>query len=427
MSIKGVEASTQRFAKLKKLGPIVLVAALLAAVIVGVMLFFGLIDSLPIVPIFVLGVMITPTWTVYLSAFVLSATLVLVYVTYGKAIRRIGRKTKRYWLGLPQRAKAVVLGLETGIVAGLSVYVVDVLAFDYPALLSAGVGVAGWVVVVLLTLYLLEKEWDLAEWAKALNTGALISGVVAVLFAFVFANVVPGFGINVVFFLGWVLASYALARRTYAVEDSVVTRLLVSSGYAQMRQVNRLLVSVATGFGVGLLVAVLVGLFGSTPSSPILRTGLSISVVWPMVVVAVYWGWPSHERTNLIIEGIKPRDDGDRELTVRNVGDSSVDLGRAKLRDAENRIYGMVTAVSLGAGQARKLRITEEFTLDSSGKYLVIDLPFGFSLEKEATHPSVITRDGRRFTLLWADEVTESDTSHSRGSHHQPDSSNTTA
>ncbi|MDX1746661.1 MAG: hypothetical protein R3324_12040, partial [Halobacteriales archaeon] len=202
MSIRGVEAPVQRFKKLKKLGAVAIVAALIAAVVVGTLIFLGLMDSLPLVPkkrISFLGFGISPQWTVYLSTFVLVATIILVYVSYGRAIRRLALKAKKFWSKLPIWAKGVLLGLEAGAIAGLSVYLVGISVYSYPGYLPVLVGGAGWLLVGLLTLFLLGRDWELSEWARALNTGALIAGAIAVVFTFMFANVLPGYGTNVVF------------------------------------------------------------------------------------------------------------------------------------------------------------------------------------------------------------------------------------
>lgn len=259
-----------------------------------------------------------------------------------------------------------------------------------------------------MTLKVHGTGWALREWAWTVHLSALVSGVVAVLFGFVFAGVAPDYTPPLVFLVGWAGCTYLLFRRRHAIEDSYVTRLLTSTGYAQMRQVETVSVSLGTGLAVALLVAIVVGLVGTAPSGLLQRVALSIAIVWPVTTFATSVGWPVRKRTDLVIDDIRARSSTPvRELTIRNIGDGPVDLHGAKIVDAYNELYHIGIDASLRPGARSKFEIPEEFELATHERYEVLSLPFGFAVMKDAIVPEIVTRDGTAYVLFWIDQVSD--------------------
>jgi len=410
MAVKGLEQTTTLLDRAKRLGGLLLIAVIAAALVVGALVLTGLFGFVPAPQVTVLGFVLPPSWTAFVGAFTLALTLVLGYVYFAALVRSSLKKALEFWRGLPGWVQALVLGLQAGVVAGLSLYLTDRFLYALPetVILAGGIGVG--LVVVFLTIRLRDRGWTLREWVRTLYTSALIGGVVAALTAFAFAGRAPGYTPATVFLAGWAVCLYLLFRRRHRIEDSVVTRLLTSTGYAQMRQIDTVPVSVVTGLVLAVVVAVLVGGFGTTPDSAARRAGFSVLLVWPVVTVATSLGWPSRERTDLVLEDINVRNSTElREVTIRNLGDWPVDLRGAKITDAYDMLYQININVSLGAGEAAKFEIPEVFELAAHDRYEVLDLPFGLMLAREATEPTVVTRDGKQYKLLWIDQLPEAD------------------
>lgn len=410
MAVKGLEQTTTLLDQAKRLGGLLLIAVIAAALVVGTLVLTGLFGFVPAPQVTVLGFVLPPSWTAFVGAFTLALTMVLGYVYFAALVRSSLQKALKFWRGLPEVVQAIVLALGAGILTGLSLSLTDRFLYTLGAAVVVA-GAAGVVfVVVVLTLRLRDRGWTLREWARTLYTSALIGGVVAALTAFAFAGRAPGYTPAAVFLGGWGICLYLLFRRHHRIEDSVVTRLLTNTGYAQMRQIDTVPVSIGTGLVLAVVVAVLVGVFGTTPESAVQRAGFSVLLVWPVVTVATSLGWPSRERTTLVLEDINVRNSTElREVTIRNLGDWPVDLREAKITDANDTLYQININVSLGAGEAAKFEIPEIFELAAHDRYEVIDLPFGLVLTREATEPTVVTRDGREFKLLWIDQVPEAE------------------
>lgn len=406
MAVQGLEETTSRLDQAKRFGGLVVVAVLVAALVVGVLIVSGLFRFVPSPQVRVLGLVLPGTVTTFVGAFTLALTLILGYVYFAKLVRSSVGKAVDYWLDLPTRMQAIVLGLEAGALAGLGLYVTHALSSPFAlSTMLVTVGVV-WVVVTLVTLEVHDLGWTVTEWARTLNMGGLIGGLVAILAGFVFAGVAPGYMPPAVFLVGWAVCAYLLFRRRQAIEDSYVTRVLTRTGYAQLRRVDTVSVSLGTGLAVAVLVAVVVGVAGTAPSGVLARTALSIVVVWPVVTFATSVGWPDVERTDLVIDDITVRSSTDvRELTVRNVGDRPVDLQGAKVVDAADELYHIGFDSTLGAGGTVKFEIPAEFELATHERYALFGLPLGLVLMKDATEPEVVTRDGRAYVLRWIDQV----------------------
>jgi len=410
MAVKGLEQTTTLLDQAKRLGGLLLIAVIAAAFVVGTLVLTGLFGFVPAPQVTVLGFVLPPSWTAFVGAFTLALTMVLGYVYFAALVRSSVQKALEFWRGLPAFVQALALALGAGILAGLSLYLTDRFLYTLGEAVVVA-GAAGVVfVVLLLTLRLRDRGWTLREWARTLYTSALIGGVVAALTAFAFAGRAPGYTPAAVFLSGWGICLYLLFRRRHRIEDSVVTRLLTSTGYAQMRQIDTVPVSIGTGLVLAVVVAVLVGVFGTTPESAVRRAGFSVLLVWPVVTFATSLGWPSRERTTLVLEDINVRNSTElREVTIRNLGDWPVDLRGAKITDANDTLYQININVSLGAGEAAKFEMPEIFELAAHDRYEVIALPFDLVLTREATEPTVVTRDGREFKLLWIDQVPDAD------------------
>lgn len=405
MAVRGLEETTSRLDQVKKFGGVVLVAAVLAAVVIGALILSGLFGFVPAPQIRVLNVAIPPEWTAFFGAFTLALALVVGYVYFSKLVRSSAKKAYAFWADLPTPVQAVVLGLQAGIIAGLSLYVTDRYLHELQLVMILGVGLGVAILTTLVTLRVVERGWTLREWTRTVYTSVLLAGVVAALTSFAFIGVLPGYTKPVIFLLVWLVCAYLLYRRRETIEDSVITRLLTRTGYAQIRQVDTVPVSIGTGLIAAVVVGALVGIAGTTPSSAIQRTLFSVLLVWPTVTIATSVAWPTREHTDLVIEDIQVRRSTElRELTLRNIGNRPVALADAKIKDANNSVYHIGINVTLGAGEAGRFEIPEGFDLATHEPYEVLGLPFEFMVTKAGTEPRIITRDGRLYVLFWIDQ-----------------------
>lgn len=408
MAVRGLEQTKTRLDQAKRLGGVVLAAIVVAALIIGVLILTGTFAFVPAPKVTVLGFVLPSRVTAFFGAFTLALTLIIGYVYYASLVKSTIDKVVDFWVGLPDWVQAIVLGVLAGLVAGASVFLTDLFLYSFETALIAGTGLGVAILVMALTIRVRNRGWTLREWSRSLFTGALIGGIVAALGTFAFTGVAPGYLPPVVFLAGWGICLYLLYRRRHAVEGSVVTRLLTRTGYAQMRQVETIPVSVGTGLVLAVVVATLVGAAGTTPDSGTQRALLSLALVWPVVTLATSIGWPSRERTELVFEDINVRDSTElREITIRNLGDRPVNLHQAKITDANNRLYQIQINVALSAGEAARFEIPEMFELAAHDWYQVFDLPFGLVLTREASEPMIVTRRGRQYKLLWIDQVSD--------------------
>ena len=408
MAVRGLEGTKTRFDQAKRLGGLVFVAIILAALVVGFLIITGLFGFIPAPPIRVLGVELPPSMTVFIGTFGLALAIILAYVYFLALIRSTVQKVAGIWGGLRPRDQAIILGLESGIIAFLSVYVTHLTIYRFTLISMVVPLVVVWVLATVVTLRAHEAGWPIVEWAKTVHLSAVIAGVVAILYGFAFTGVAPGWTLPVMFLVGWAVTTYLLFRRRHAVEDSYLKRKLTSSGYAQIRKVDTVSVAIVTGLVVAVLFAVVVGLVGTTPAGSLQRAGLTIAIVWPAVTLATSVGWPDTNRADLVIDDIRARSStAVRELTIRNIGDETVNLQGAKVLDAFNELYHVGIDTSLGAGSRAKFEIPEEFELATHEQYEVIGLPFSYSIMREAADPKIVTRDGCAYILQWIDQVAD--------------------
>lgn len=408
MAVRGLEEATSRLDQLKRFSGLVLVAAIVAALLVGALILTGVFTFAPVPQVRVFGIVIPPNWTAFLGAFTMALVITLAYVYYATFIRNSITKLIGYWTDLPLQAQAVILALPATAIVGLSLYLSDRYLHRFDILVIVGGAVIVGILVVILTIRIVEGEWTLTEWARSLYMSLLIAGVVAMLTAFVFAGVVPGYFPLAVLLISWAICLYLLLRRRQEVQDSFLTNLLKNTGYAQMRQVDTLTVSVWTGLVVAIVVAAIVGLFGTTPANAYHRVALSVILIGPAITIATSVGWPNREHIDLVISDINVRDSTEqRELTIRNLGNRPIDLRSAKIADAYNTVYHLYVNTTVGAGDSVKVEIPESFELAASDRYPVSSLPFGFGLTKLSSEPNIVTRDGKQYTLIWIDQVGE--------------------
>lgn len=406
MAVRGLEQTTTVLDQAKRFGGWVVVSIIVAAIVVGALILSGLFGFVPAPRVTVFGIVLPSSWTAFFGAFTVALTIILAYIYFAKLVRSSVRKATAFWFDLPDPVQAVVLGVVAGLLAAASVYLTSryLVSFRPIAFVIAVVGVG--VPVTLLTDLARRRGWSLLGWMQTLFTSALIGAVVGVLSTFAFFGVIPEPSPPGLFVVAWGVCLFLLYRRRLQTEGSVITRILTRTGYAQMRRIETVPVSVVTGMILAFLVALVVGLAGTLPEDPFQRAGISMVLVWPMVTFATSLGWPTYEWTDLVIEDINVRSATElREVTLRNLGDRPVNLRNAKITDANERLYQANINVSLGAGEAAKLEIPETFELAVHDRYELYSLPFGLSVTKSATEPAVITRRGRKYKLRWIDQV----------------------
>ena len=409
MAVKGLEETQSQLDRVKQFGGVVLIAIVVAVLIVGVLILTGLFSFVPSTTIMVMGVVIPPEYVALLSVFTLAFAVVIGYVYMLQLIKSTYGKIKRKWLDLSQSIQAVTFGLQGGILAFVSLYATHIYLYEFDMLILAGVSIGALAALTAATFKVWDIGWGIREWSKAVYLSILIGALVATLSTFAFIEIAPGYLPPAVFLGMWAICNYLLFRRKHSVEDSPISKILTRTGYAQMRQVDTVSVSIGTGLGLGIIVAAIVGFFGTQPSGVFTRVALSIVLVWPVVTIATSIGWPTSTRTDLVIEDINVRSStNQRELTVRNHGDRPVDLHQAKIRDAHNTLYYVGIRASLTPGEAGRFEIPESFELAAHDRYEVSSLPKGFALMKESSEPEIITRDGTAYVLYWVDQLPQS-------------------
>lgn len=416
MAVQGLEQTQSRLDQVKKFGGLVMVAILVAALVVGVLVFTGLFSFLPVPQIRILGFLLPSEWTAFVGAFTMALTIVIGYVYYSKLVLNTFKRVVEFWAGLPDLLQSLVLALQAVVLVAVALYLTDQYVFNYRDVTVISVPVIIGILALALTVVVRNRGWTLTQWARTFYLSALLAGVVGGLVGFAFAGVYSSDPPDILlittppaaFLFAWGVLLYLLLRRRKTIQDSFATGLLTRSGYAQMRQVETLSVSLGTGLVLGVAVALIVGVFGTAPDSAVQRALLSVVLVWPVVTIATSFGWPTEERFNLVIEDINVRSStGHREVTIRNTGDDNVTLRGAKITDAHNRLYRLRIDVELGAGEAAKFEIPESFEFATHGRYEISELPFGLAFMKDATEPTVVTRRGRQYVLVWIDQQDE--------------------
>lgn len=373
-----------------------------AGLVTAVLWFAGVLSAIGPVTIPVVG-SLSAGVVVFVVAFAIAVGIVVLYVAFYQQLRERVPWVKERWAGLPNVVKALVVALPVAEVAEFSLGAVDVLGYDngIPTIYRLVVFVLALVVVTFLTFRHLVAKDELSRWNRTIVAGGAIAGglAVGVVLVDVFA---PGLAIPWlvalgVLYLGWPLASFSILRQIRRSETGFFSVLLVKSGFAQMRQLETVTVSLAVGFLVALIVGgilqLLVGAFQLTV--------VAFLVVWLFATLAAGWWFErSITRTDLVIMEVRERSTNrSRELTVTNTGTETIDMRDAKIRDTEYDLYRTSMDIVLGAGQNGQFTIPPEFSLYPSEHDLGIDLPFGFSISQGADAPVLVTRDGVEYEL----------------------------
>lgn len=407
MAVTGLEQTKSKVDQVKQFGTYAIAAILIAAIVVSILIVAGVFAWAPIPRAAVFGIILPPEVMAFVGAFTMAITLILVYVYLAAFVRRTLGKVVDFWKERSTTQQALVLGLEAAIVATAFIFVIattEIYPFEILEILIIGLVVFG--LITYVGLQLVEQEWTISEWAKTLNSGLLAGLVVALLTAKMFTGVIDGLVIPIVFAGIWAGTIYGLYRRRAGMEDTYVHRILTKSGYAQMRQVDTLTVSIGSGLILAIVLGVITAFGGTFPSDTLNRVLLTVAIVWPAVTLATSVGWPNATRYDIVIEDISVRSStGRREITFRNIGTRQINLRNAKLSDATNKHFNIGMNVTLSAGESSKFELPDSFELATHEPYEVADLPLGLHVTKDGTEPTIVTRDGREYVLRWIDQV----------------------
>jgi len=392
----------------KKMTGIVIGAAVGALVLTAVLVFAGLTGLVGQVQLRSIG-MTLPSWAaVAVGLFFNLLFIGILYFFFGPMIVDKVGEARDAWSDLPDAAKAVLAGLPFAVVAALSVVVTDVLAYSLPAVVRLVVPLVVWLAVTAVSFNHLRSNDALRDLLGTLATATVVGGglaaAVVLLARLVGSLSLPGYVPLVVLFVTAPLTATLVVRSAQRDDGGYLSALLVKTGFAQVRKIQTLTVSLALGLLVGIGGALLV----SVGVGGILVTALSFLVVWLLATyAALRWFQRTDDaRSDLVIVDVRDRSSGSRrELAVANERDERVDLRDAKIRDTEYDLYRTNIDVLLAPGQTETFDIPPGFSLFPSTDDLATDLPLGFSLSQSAEAPVIVTRDGEKFQLRWGEGV----------------------
>jgi hypothetical protein len=394
----------------KKLLVVLVASAALAAVLTWLAGVAGLLDPVQPTRLASIGTTLSPAWTVGIVVFVLVAFLGILYAFFAETIREKAAQTTEQWADLPDAAKALFAGLPFAIVAAVAVVLTDAYAWGIEDLLRLAIPLVVWLAVTVACYRHLTASDRLAGFARTLATAGVIGGALAIgsiLLDRVVADVtLQGYVPLAVLLVGAPLVATLMVRSQRREGGGLLSKLLVKTGFAQVRELQTVTVALA----IGLLVAVIAAFLVSFVVDGLLATALTFVVVW---FVATYLALRWFQRTtvahsDLVIVNVHDRSSGSRrELAVTNERDERVDLRNAKIRDTEYDLYRTNIEVVLAPGQTETFDIPPGFSLFPSSDDLAVNLPFGLSLRKSADAPVIVTRNGEKFKLRWADGVVQ--------------------
>ena len=342
-----------------------------------------------------------------IGLFVHLAFVGTVYVFFAKKIRKNLGKAASQWSELPGVAQAVVAGLPFAVLAALAVVTTDFLAASIPLPVRLVVPLLVWFVVTAVLLNHLRSNERFGDLLELLGVGTVAGGgfAAAVILVGRFVDGIPGYVPLVVFLVASPLAAAVLVRSAQR-EQGYLSTLLVKTGFAQVRRIQAVTVALALGLLVGVIGAAL----ASLAVGRLLVTLLVFLLAWAL---GTYGALRWFQRTDvaysdLVIVDVRDRSSGRRrELAVANERDERVDLRDAKIRDTGYDLYRTNIDVVLGPGQTETFDIPPNFSLFPSTDDLATNLPMGFSVSKTADAPVIVTRDGEKFKLRWADGVVD--------------------
>jgi ABC-type multidrug transport system fused ATPase/permease subunit len=393
----------------KRLVIVLVGAAVAAAVLTALLVATGLIDVVPETRLRSIDAVVAPWLVVGVALFVHLAFVGTVYVFFAKRIRNKTGQAIDQWSELPAVAKAAIAGLPFTVVAALAIVATDVVASALPLVVRLVVPVLVWAVVSAAAFYHLRSNDRLGGLLERFGTGTVVgcgfaSGVILV-DRLVGQLAVPGYVPLVALFTTAPLATAVLVRSAQR-ERGYLSELLVRSGFAQVRRIQ----SVTVALALGVLVGVIGALLASLAVGTLLVTLLVFLVVWLLgTYAALRWFRRTDvAHSDLVIVDVRERSSGRRrELAVANERDERVDLREAKIRDTGYDLYRTNIDVVLGPGQTETFDIPPGFSLFPSTEAMASDLPLGFSVSQSADAPVIVTRDGEKFKLRWADGVRE--------------------
>jgi len=395
--------------QLKRLVVVLIGAAIGATVLTALLVATGLIDLVPETQLRSFDLVVAPWLVVWVGLFVHLAFVGTVYVFFAEKIRKNVGKAAAQWPELPGAAQAVIAGLPFAVVAALAVVATDYLAAPLPVAVRLAVPLVVWAVVTAVLLYHLRSNERLGDLLELLAVGTVVGGGFAagviLLGRLVGQLAIPGYVPLVVFLVASPLAAAVFVRSAQR-EQGYLSTLLVKTGFAQVRRIKAVTVALALGLLVGVIGAAL----ASLAVGRLLVTVLVFLLAWALgTYAALRW----FQRTDvaysdLVIVDVRERSSGRRrELAVANERDERVDLRDAKIRDTGYDLYRTNIDVVLGPGQTETFDIPPNFSLFPETDDLATDLPMGFSVSKSADAPVIVTREGEKFKLRWADGVVE--------------------
>lgn len=407
--MNGGEGPEKKLTKLQTLLLVLFGATIVAAILTAVLVVTGVVSALPQAELRTVGLTLEPWLVVGIVLFVHIAFFGILSSLFTEEIREKIVRARKQWSNLPDVVRSILVGLPFTVVAALAVSATDLLATSLSALVRLAVPLITWILVAAVSFDYLQSADRLAALNRQLWTGVAVGvGVTAaVILLDRFADSVdtPGYAPLVVLFVASGVSATLLIRSARR-EHGYLTKLLVKTGFAQVRRIQ----TVTVALGLGLLIGVIGALLVSEAGGGILPTLLAFLIVWGVAtIVTLYWFRETDVAySDLVITDIRERSSGRRrELVVANRRDDRVDLKQAKIRDTEHDLYRTNVNVVLAPGQTETFDLPPDFSLFPSADDFATDLPLGFVVSKGTEAPVVVTRDGEKFKLRWGEGVPE--------------------
>ena len=300
------------------------------------------------------------------------------------------------------------------------------------------VSVDGWIVASLLVFavvtigtYLLYRRygtrvvahWDrLSSRVRALVAGVGCSTLVAIgLGVATLAGTVPlGFvpvGSLIAFPVAAVWTFRQRPTTTTADSPSLLESILITAGYAKIKQLQTRALAGLVGFAGAVVVSLGVrALLSWLPwfdvSLSLLQTTVITLCLWLLATVVVYNHYEGtiSDRTDLrLVTVSRPELRDGRELTIKNDGSAPVELARATLRDTNRNCYQFDVGLTLEPGACCSFAVPASFSLEPNDAATA--LPLGYTLTQGSKHPTLYTRDGDQFVLEGETESRDRDSS----------------
>lgn len=281
--------------------------------------------------------------------------------------------------------------------------------------------VAALLVLVIVTIgsYLLYRRygdrvldhWErLSSRVRALIAGAVCGTLVATgLGVATFAGAVPLMFVPVGSLIAWPVATvWTLRQRSTsntADSPSALESVLITAGYAQIKQLQTRTLAGLVGFAGAVLGSVGIRVLLSwlpwfDVSLSLLQTAVITVCLWLLATVIVYNHYEASitDRTDLqLVTVSRPELRDGHELTIKNDGTAPVELSQAKLRDTNCDCYQFDVGVTLRPGACCSFAVPASFSLEPND--VATALPLGYTLTQGSKYPTLYTRDGEQFVL----------------------------